>query len=88
MVQVSRKIILSLSERLSNVSESVLFAFFLCLDYIRSNRPAYVAVKKKKKKMLRVCMVCFSVSVVFEKILCRYMHFSLILVSGDCFDFP
>ena len=46
-VQVSRKIILSLSERLSKVSESILFAFFLRLDYIRSNRPACVAVKEK-----------------------------------------
>ena len=45
----SRKIILSLSERLSKVSESVLLAaFFLCLDYFRSNIPACVAVNKQK----------------------------------------
>ena len=64
-IRVSRKIILSLSERLSKVSESMLSAFFLCLDYIRSNTPACVAVNKKI-----VCfalMVCFSVFLVFGK---------------------
>ena len=68
---MSRKIILSLSERLSKVSESVLlpFFFFLCLDYIRSNRPACVAVNKIIR-LLYVCIpltVCFLVSVVFGK---------------------
>ena len=67
---MSRKIILSLSERLSKVSESILFALFLYLDYIRSNRPACVSVNKQKPSASRLCMrlmVCFSVSVVFGK---------------------
>ena len=86
---MSRKIILSLSERLSKVSESILLAFFVCLDYIRSNRPACVAVNKNKNasRLRTFDGMFFSVCCFGGK---NYvdMHCSLILVSGDYFDLP
>ena len=89
---MSRKIILLLSKILSKVSESILFAFFLRVDYIRSNRPAYVAVKKRRKKKSASCLC--TVDGMFFSLCCFWkefyadVHSSLILVSGDCFDFP
>ena len=89
---MSRKTVLSLSERLSKVSESILLAFFLCLDYIRSNRPACVAVisvnKTKNASRLRTVDGIFFSLCSFWKEFYADMHSSLILVSGDCFDFP